>query len=72
MRQNIRYQSLVIPSKIRVEIRLSMDDQHNPLYQGIRIRQFLCFHSLESPLFVKENSEKMENVQGLLGIQMTI
>lgn len=33
MRQNIRYQSLVIPSKIRVEIRLSMDDQHNPLYQ---------------------------------------
>lgn len=34
MRQNVRYQALVIPSKIRVEIRISVDDQRNPEYSS--------------------------------------
>jgi hypothetical protein len=34
MRQTVRYLVLIIPSKLRVDVRLSVDEEHNPEYRS--------------------------------------
>ena len=77
MRQNVRYQALVIPSKIRVEVRISVDDQRNPEYSstsesGDKNVSLSIFPFIGIPLRAQENSERMENEFAHPGIQMII